>query len=143
MPYPIQPIDLTASATVNRNTHAHTVVNLKAAAGLTVTLPASTGKGDKYMFFVATTVTSNSDIIKVANSTDVIQGTLDIAAAGGVAGVSAGTAATSDTITMNGTTTGGILGSYIELTDVSLGFWQLQGNLLASGTVATPFSATV
>ena len=143
MPYPIQPIDLTASATVNRNTHAHTVVNLKAAAGLTVTLPASTGKGDKYMFFVATTVTSNSDIIKVANSTDVIQGTLDVAAVGGVAGVTAGTAATSDTITMNGTTTGGILGSYIELTDVTLGYWQLQGNIIASGTVATPFSATV
>lgn len=143
MPYPIQPIAITASTTLNRNTHAGTLVNLSAAAGLTVTLPASTGKGDMYRLFVLTTVTSNSDIIKVANSTDVIQGAIDIAAAGGVAGVTAGTATTSDTITMNGTTTGGIIGSYIELTDASLGFWLLSGCLIASGTVATPFSATV
>ncbi len=143
MAYFNQPITITASATMNRNTHAGNLINLSAAAGLTVTLPASTGKGDMYRFFVLTTVTSNSDIIKVANSTDVIQGAIDIAAAGGVAGVTAGTATTSDTITMNGTTTGGIIGSYIELTDVSLGFWLLSGNIIASGTVATPFSATV
>lgn len=143
MAYFNQPITLTASATMNRNTHAGNIINLSAAAGLTVTLPASTGKGDSYRFFVLTTVTSNGDIIKVANSTDVIQGGVDISAAGGVAGVTAGTAATSDTITMNGTTTGGIIGSYIELTDVSLGFWLLSGNIIASGTVATPFSATV
>lgn len=141
--YNAQPITITASATMDRDIHANNVVNLSAAAGLTVTLPASTGAGDMYRFFVLTTVTSNNDIIKVANATDVIQGTVDIAAAGGVAGVTAGTASTSDTITMNGTTTGGIIGSYVEVTDASLGFWQLTGGLIASGTVATPFSATV
>ena len=144
MPYPsTQPIAITASTTLNRNTHAGTVINLSAAAGLTITLPASAGTGDMYRFFVLTTVTSNNDIIKVANSTDVIQGTVDIGAAGGFAGVTAGTTTTSDTITMNGTTTGGIIGSYIELTDASTGFWQLSGGLIASGTVASPFSATV
>lgn len=143
MSYYNQPIVITASATLNRNTHAGNVINLNAAAGLTVTLPASSGKGDMYRLFVLTTVTSNNDIIKVANSTDVIQGTVEIGASAGVAGVTAGTTTTSDTITMNGTTTGGIVGSYIELTDVSLGFWQLSGSLIASGTVATPFSATV
>lgn len=143
MSYYNQPIAITASATLNRNTHAGNIINLSAAAGLTVTLPASSGKGDMYRFFVLTTVTSNNDIIKVANSTDVIQGTVEIGASGGVAGVTAGTTTTSDTITMNGTTTGGIIGSYIEISDVSLGFWQLSGSLIASGTVATPFSATV
>lgn len=141
--YNAQPITITASATMDRDIHAFNVVNLSAAAGLTVTLPASAGAGDTYRFFVLTTVTSNNDIIKVANSTDVIQGTVDIAASGGVAGVTAGTTTTSDTITMNGTTTGGIIGSYIELADVSTGFWQLTGSIIASGTVATPFSATV
>ena len=144
MPYPAtQPIAITASASLARTVHAGNLLNLSAAAGLTITLPASAGTCDVYRFFVLTTVTSNNDIIKVANSTDVIQGTVDIAAAGGVAGVTAGTTTTSDTITMNGTTTGGIIGSYIELTDASLGFWQLSGGLIASGTVATPFSATV
>ena len=144
MPYPAaQPIPLTASVTLTRDTHAGNIMNLSAAAGLTVTLPASSGKGDMYRFFVLTTVTSGNDIIKVANSTDVIQGAVDIGASGAVAGVVAGTTVTSDTITMNGTTTGGIIGSYIELIDTSLGFWQLSGVLMASGTVATPFSATV
>lgn len=143
MAYPLQPITITASTTLDRDIHQGNVINLSAAAGLTVTLPASTGGGDMYRFFVLTTVTSNNDIIKVANSTDVIQGTVDIGAAGGVAGVTAGTTTTSDTITMNGTTTGGIIGSYVELTDASAGFWQLSGGLIASGTVATPFSATV
>lgn len=143
MAYNTQPITITASATMDRDIHGGTVVNLNAAAGLTVTLPASTGAGDVYKFFVLTTVTSNNDIIKVANATDVIQGTVDIGASAGVAGTTAGTTTTSDTITMNGTTTGGIIGSYVELADVSLGFWQLRGSLLASGVVATPFSATV
>ena len=144
MPYPsTQPITITASTSLTRNTHAGNVINLSAAAGLTATLPASAGTGDMYRFFVLTTVTSGNDIIKVVNSTDVIQGTVDIGASAGVAGVIAGTTTTSDTITMNGTTTGGIIGSYIELTDVSTGFWQLSGGLVASGTVATPFSATV
>jgi hypothetical protein len=144
MPYPsTQPIVITASATLNRNTHANNVLNLSAAAGLTITLPASAGTGDMYRFFVLTTVTSNNDIIKVANSTDVIQGTVDMGSSGTVVGIVAGTTTTSDTITMNGTTTGGIIGSYIELTDASTGFWQLSGGLVFSGTVATPFSATV
>lgn len=144
MAYPsTQPITVSASVTLNRETYANNLINIAIASGCTITLPASVGNGDMYRFFVRTTVTSNNDIIKVANSTDVIQGTVDMSTAGGVVGVSAGTTTTSDTITMNGTTTGGIIGSYIELTDASAGFWQLSGGLVYSGTVATPFSATV
>ena len=144
MPYPSTwPINITADTTLNRQTHAGAMMNFNVAAGATVTLPASAGTGDIYRFFVKTTVTSNSAKIQVANSTDVIQGSVEISAANGVAGVAAGTTTTSDTITMNGTTTGGIVGSYVELCDASTGFWQLQGGLIASGTVATPFSAAV
>lgn len=144
MPYPsTQPISITADTTLNRNTHAGNLLNFAIASGATVTLPASAGTGDVYRFFVRTTITSNNAKIQVANSTDVIQGCVEIGAAGGVAGVVAGTTTTSDTITMNGTTTGGIIGSYVELTDALTGFWVLNGSLLASGTVATPFSAAV
>lgn len=143
MPYPIQPITISASTTLAREVHANTLINIAIASGCTITLPASAGTGDMYRFFVRTTVTSNNDIIKVANSTDVIQGTVDMGSSGTVVGIIAGTTTTSDTITMNGTTTGGIIGSYIELTDASTGFWQLSGGLVFSGTVATPFSATV
>ena len=143
MAYPMQPITVTASLTLDRDIHAFNVINLSAAAGLTATLPASTGSGDMYRFFVLTTVTSNNDIIKVANSTDVIQGSVDIAAAGGVAGVTAGTTTTSDTITMNGSTTGGVKGSWIRLKDVFSGVWLLDGALVCTGVEATPFSASV
>lgn len=136
-----QPITITASATLDRDTHAGTVVRLSAAAGLTVTLPASTGKGDEYEFFVLTTVTSNNYIIAVANATDVMQGV--VALSTDIGGTNMLTGATTDTITMNGSTKGGLLGTSIVLKDVAAGFWQVTGFLVCTGTEADPFSAAV
>lgn len=141
MAYPMQPITVTASVTLDRDIHAGTTVNLSAAAGLTATLPASTGSGDEYELFVLTTVTSNSYIIKVANATDVIQGGVSLST--DISGTNMLTAATTDTITMNGSTTGGLIGSWVRLKDVSAGFWRLSGFMATTGTEATPFSATV
>lgn len=134
------PVSLIASATLNRS-HAGTTVVLNAAAGLTVTLPAASGTGDVYTILVGTTVTSNSYIVKVANASDVMMGTLDVAT--DIAGVTCPTTSTSDTITMSGTTTGGILGSRIVLTDIATNKWGVTGGLVSSGVEATPFSATV
>lgn len=141
MAYETQPIAATASLTLNRNTHAGNVLVGNAAAGMTVTLPASTGKGDRYKILVGTTISSNNFIIQVANSTDVLMGAVGLTT--DIAGTVMPTSATSDTITMNGTTTGGIKGSYVEVVDAISGFWLLSGNLLCSGTEATPFSAAV
>ena len=141
MAYPLQPITITASATMSKDTHAGTVVNLSAAAGLTATLPASNGKGDVYTFFVLTTVTSNNYIIAVANATDVIQG--GVALSTDIGGTNMLTASTSDTITMNGSTKGGLIGSWVRLRDVSTGFWMCEGFLVCTGTEADPFSAAV
>jgi hypothetical protein len=41
---------------------------------------------------------------------------------------------------MNGTTQGGIIGSWVELYAASTTAWLVTGNLLASGTMVTPFS---
>ena len=60
--------------------------------------------------FVATTVTSNSYKIQVANGDDTMAGVAIVANDGGDTASIFETAATSDTITLNGTTTGGILG---------------------------------
>lgn len=144
MAYPMQPITFTASATLSKKSHADTVLLLSAAAGLTMTLPASSGDGTTFRFFVKTTVTSNNDIIQVANSTDVMQGSCVMATAAASDNVVAfETAATSDTITMNGSTKGGLIGDYIELQDVSLGFWQLKMVCQGTGSTVTPFSAAV
>lgn len=136
-----KPITLTASATLNVAYQEGTNINLSAAAGLTVTLPASSGSGAEYEFFVVTTVTSNSYVIQVANATDIIQGVLGVAT--DAAGVNVPTASTSDTITMNGSTTGGVKGSYIKLVDASSGIWRVSGALVSTGVEATPFSAAV
>lgn len=135
------PISVTASATLNRKTHAGTTTVINAAAGLTLTLPAASGTGDEYTVFVGTTVTSNNAIIQVANATDIMQGVLSVAT--DIAGVTCPTTTTSDTITMNGTTTGGIKGSYIVLKDMASGTWEVSGSLVSSGVEATPFSAAV
>ena len=137
----LNPITLAASATLDPKDHAGAVVALDAAAGLTVTLPASTGSGAVYKLFVATTVTSNAYVVQVANASDVIQGVVGIAT--DISGVNCPTAATSDTITLNGSTTGGVKGSWLELTDAASNIWQVKGGLVSTGTEATPFSAAV
>jgi hypothetical protein len=142
MPYPsTQPVTITASASLNRSVHAGNVVNLNALAGLTVTLPASAGNGDIYEVFVLVTNTSNNYIIQVANSTDILAGAVHLTT--DIAGSSMPTSTTSDTITMNGSTTGGLRGTWLRFKDVSTGFWALEGGIICTSTEATPFSAAV
>lgn len=140
----MQPQNLTAATyTLTSEGNSGTTLTLSRAAGITCTLPASVGDGSTFEFFVNTTVTSNSDIIKVANSTDVMAGVAVVAQDGGDTVVAFETAATSDTITLNGTTTGGIKGDRIILKDVAAGFWFVNIIMSGTGTEATPFSATV
>lgn len=114
-------------------------IPLNRAGGMTVTLPAATGSQAVYKFLVGTTFTSNG-VIQVANVTDVMAG---LASVGGATGAVFSTLPASDTITMNGSTTGGLAGSYIQLTDISAGEWLVNAALIGSGTPATPFSAAV
>ena len=115
-------------------------INLSRAAGITVTLPAATGSNAVYRFVVSTTVTSNSYKIQVANATDVMNGNLLVS---GATGTTFGTLPASDTITMNGSTTGGLAGSYVQVTDIASGVFLVSGALIGSGVVVTPFSAAV
>ena len=137
------PLNITASATLDRRTHAQRVNTINAAAGVTLTLPASTGGGDRYRFFVGTTVTSNSIIVKVANATDIMAGFATAANNGANTTDTWETASTSDTITMDGSNTGGVRGDYIDLEDVAAGFWRVSIQMSETATSATPFSATV
>lgn len=116
------------------------IVPIDRAAGTAVTLPAATGSQARFSFLIGTTVTSNSTTIKVANATDVMNGSASV---GGGTGAVFSTLPASDTITLNGSTTGGLAGSYIEVVDIAAGFWLVSASLVGSGTPATPFSATV
>ena len=53
------------------------------------------------------------------------------------------TSATSDRISLNGTTLGGVIGAWYEVVDVKTGFFAVRGQSPATGTYATPFSASV
>lgn len=141
----IMPVDrlvncTAATLTVTANLHAGRIITLNRAAGITATLPAASGTGNEYTFFTATTFTG-SGIIKVANATDIIQG--GVAVSTDAAGVSILADATSDTITMNGSTTGGIKGSWVKVVDVAAGIFMVSGFIVSTGAEATPFSATV
>lgn len=134
-------LSLTSSATLD-SSHAPYIIKLNAATGMTLTLPAATNSGIMFRIVATTSVTSNNYILKVANSSDTMQGVAMLGSSGGTSELF-GTASTSDTITMNGTTTGGLRGSYIEIRDVANNLWQVRYHGVGSGVAATPFSATV
>lgn len=140
----MQPIAVTSSTlTLNKKTHGNATLVANRAAGITFTLPASSGSGTKFKIYVHTTITSNSLILQVANATDVMTGFADVAQDAADTVVRFETAGTSDTITLNGSTTGGIRGDVIEVEDVVSGFWLVRVTGSATGTEATPFSAAV
>jgi hypothetical protein len=140
---PRAPFVLNASTKTLTNVHANIPLVLTRAAGVVVTLPAATGTGNKYEFLVNTTVTSNSYKVQVANVTDIIQGLAFGKDGDGEPANGWSTAATSDTITLDGSTTGGIKGDSIEITDAASGLFTCRVFITQSGTEATPFSAAV
>lgn len=138
------PVNATsATLTVTQAAHAGRTVTLNRAAGITATLPAASGSGSVYEFVIGTTVTSNSTIIKVANSSDTMTGTAYVVSDNSAAVLGYRTGASDDTITLNGTTTGGLKGDRIRLADVAANLYSVTVLSAATGTEATPFSATV
>lgn len=134
-----------SALTMRQNDHQYGTFNLDTLTGSTATLPAATGSGAKYTFIVTVLATSNSHVIKVANSLDAMQGFIftrdDTADAANSFFAVAGT---SDTITLNRSTTGSVvLGEFIEVIDIGVNKYQVGGFIANTGTPATPFSATV
>lgn len=141
MAYAMEPITITAATTLSKERHAFTTTVLDSSTGRIITLPASTGRGDWYEVFVLTTVSSGNHVIQVANATDEFRGGVSIST--DIAGVTFLAADNDDTLTMNGSTTGGLTGSWARFTDVSSGIWKVEGFLCSSGSEADCFSAAV
>jgi hypothetical protein len=138
---------LGASLAVTAAEHAGKVIAFGKTDGTTVTLPAATGTGNTYRFVIAVAATSAANIIKVANATDVMNGSLNIQQDTDTDGnvklwrADAG----DDTMTFAGAaTTGGIVGGYIQCIDYKSGFWSCQAwTQSGGGSEVTPFSAGV
>lgn len=110
------------------------------AAGIVFTLPAPK-VGLKYRFIVTVDLTSNAYTINTDAATTFLIGSL----LGGIEG-----AATDEThfangsthvgLSMNKTTTGGLIGGIIDLECISSTLWAVTGNTSCTATPATPFT---
>ena len=135
-----------ATVTLTQAAHANRIVVLDRAAGVTVTLPAATGTGDVYTIVTGTTVTSNANIIETSATTEHMTGSLrgvddDVE---GATGFQWNAETNDDTITMDGTATGGKAGDTIRLLDYEATNFTVDGHITQSGgSEATPFSAAV
>ena len=136
-------VTLSSDTTLTSALHAGRVMLLDKTDGLTVTLPAASGSGNVYKFFVKTTITSNNYVIQVASSDDTMSGIAVVANDSDNTASIFETLAASDTITLDGSTKGGILGGMVELQDLYSGKYLVKINQSATGTEATPFSAAV
>jgi|TARA_R110000765_G_scaffold13366_2_gene40110 hypothetical protein len=142
-------VTLTADTTITNALHAGRILLMGEVGGnasATFTLPAATGTGAEFKFIVSVVNTSNY-VIQVTGN-DTIDGSVvvtnDTTAGGTASLISWPTVAASDTITLDGTTTGGVnIGDYVLLTDIATDQYSVSGLLNASGTEATPFSAAV
>jgi hypothetical protein len=153
-------VNITAATTLTVADHAGKIITAGGtlASNLVITLPAvnvtadpdSAGPGTAsttpnnqgavFTFFVPTTVATSSLKI-VTDGTDKYTGsvlTVDTDTSGAMAGFAPG--ATNDAINLNGSTTGGVAGSYVQITALSSAKYMVQGVVLCTGTPVTPFA---
>ena len=159
---PATVVDITASTTLSPEAHGGRIVAVggSLAAALTLTLPAintssnptTSGPGQDpstvnnegvvYTIWVPTTISTSS--LKIGtNGTDKFVGavlSIDTDSSGAAVGFVAG--ASDDFINLNGTTTGGVAGTCIEIVAIAANKYMVKGSVLGSGTVATPFATS-
>lgn len=119
------------------------LVNTNSTVANTFTMPEATGSGNVYVIENNIAQTQGSIVI-AALTTDVLDGRVWAVDTTAVSDDTASfaTSATSDKISLNLTTTGGLRYDRIELTDVADATWRVSGITYGSGNLVTPFSAT-
>jgi hypothetical protein len=153
-------VEITSSTTLNPLAHAGRIISVGGtlASNVVLTLPAintsanvsSSGPGNDpntannegvvYTIWVPTTIATSS--LKIGtNGTDKFVGTIlgvDTDSSNALVAYTAGS--TNDFINFNGSTTGGVAGSWVEIVAIAANKYMVNGIALGSGTVATPFA---
>lgn len=129
------------SATVTQHADRVVVIETDSANGITVTLPAATGTGNQYTF-VNNLVQTQGTVVIAALGADIMEGTAFMMSSTEEAAQAFRTSATSDKVTLNLTTTGGLGGDRIVAIDIGAATWMVEVNGNGNGGIATPFSAT-
>lgn len=138
----------TNTITLSVTTHAGKVIKTNDAS-LVITLPTISAsatdtmdtpnnQGAEFFIFIETAATA---VAITTDGTDKFVGSLlmvDTDTAGAATGYAP--AAANDTINFNGTTTGGIAGTWVRVTALTTAKYFVQGVVLGSGVVATPFA---
>ena len=137
-----------ATDAITQSEHAGRILLLGEVGGnadVVLTLPDATGTGNVYEFIVSVTMASNTYKIACPDADNTITGTMQYLDLDGTAVSALATAATSDTITLNGGTQGGQVGDTLKLIDIAANKWMVQGQMRvpAGANPATPFSAAV
>ena len=157
---PANVIDADSSTSLTVATHAGRIVHNDAAGAVTYTLPAVNATADSGIsgpgpsldnlsnvgatFTIINSITKTGDlIVQVANSTDVMSGGAFFIDDSSDNVVGFETVAASDTITLNGGTTGGVTHATIVCTVLATGLWKVSVDTGGTGNIATPFSAAV
>ena len=157
---PANVIDADSSTSLTVATHAGRIVHNDAAGAVTYTLPAVNATADSGVagpgpdlnnlnnvgatFTIINSITkTGSLIVQVANSTDVMSGGAFYIDDTSDNVVGFETVAASDTITLNGGTTGGVTYAKIICTVLGTGLWSVSVHTGCTGTPATCFSAAV
>ena len=158
---PAAVVDITSSTTLNPVDHGGRILAVggSLAAALTLTLPAinvstnpitsgpgqdpstANNEGVVYTIWVPTTISTSS--LKIGtNGTDKYIGTIIMndVDSDGAALVGFSAAAANDFINLNGTTTGGVAGSWVQIVAIAANKYMVTGTVLGTGTVATPFA---
>lgn len=113
------------------------------AAGNVYTLPTPV-EGMQFEFSTTVLVTSNAAKV-ITNAASVfligslMGGSLTVADSGDVFQADGSTIVA---VSMNGSTTGGLVGGSMKFTAISATQWLVEGDFVASGTVATPFATS-
>ena len=159
---PASVVEITSSTTLDPVSHGGRIISVggSLAAALTLTLPTisaatnpiTSGPGQDpntlnnegvvYTIWVPTTISTSS--LKIAtDGTDRYIGavlSIDTDTSGAAVGFTAG--ASDDFINLNGTTTGGVAGTFVQIVAVAALKYMVTGTVLGSGTVATPFATS-
>jgi len=157
---PANVVDADASVALTVATHSGRIVHNNAAGAVTYTLPAINANSDSAVagpgadlnnlsnigasFEIFASITKTGDlVVQVANANDVMVGGAKFIDDTSDNMVGFETVAASDTITLNGTTTGGVTFAKITCTVISSTQWKVDVESGCTGTPATPFSAAV
>jgi len=143
-------VSLTANTTITVAAHAGRPLLCNDADGV-FTLPSivvtePTDKGDPNQLanlgaqFTFIVVTAATDMDITTDGTDKFVGGSYTGIDDSAAGKSFISGSSNDVITQNGTTKGGLVGSIIRITAIASAKYHVEGQLLGSGTLVTPFA---